>query len=168
MSLKQMSIQGLHRCRKACKTALVLDSSAGWKLWIALTREEAHRIASELRVEDDHPACRCHTNSLYAFIEGLLSPSGISIASVILDAARGDMVVATVQIRAGALDTSAPCHTADALALAIRLHAPVFATETLVKLVEAKGAKGGRQDPLPTDAEAAPWLDAVKPQDFAR
>lgn len=167
MAMKEMSIKGIHRCDKARRTALILDSSAGWKLWIALTREEAHRIASELRIEGDHPACRCRTNSLYAFIEGLLSPSGISIASVILDASGGDMVAATVKIRAGTLDTSAPCHTADALALAIRLHAPVFATETLVKLVEAKGAKG-RQDPLPTDAEAAPWLDRVKPCDFVR
>lgn len=167
MTMKEMSIKGIHRCDKARRTALVLDSSAGWKLWIALTREEAHRIASELRVESNHPACRCHTHSLYALIKGLLSPSSISIASVILDASGGDMVVATVRIRVGALDTSAPCHTADALALAIRLHAPVFATETLVKLVEAKGAKG-RQGSLPTDAEAAPWLDTVKPEDFAR
>lgn len=165
MAMKEMSIKGIHRCGKARRTALILDSLAGWKLWIALTREEAHRIASELRIEGEHPACRCRTNSLYALIEGLLSPVGISIASVILDASGGDMVAATVQIRAGALDTSAPCHTADALALAIRLHAPVFATETLVKLVEAKEAKG-RQDPLPTDAEAAPWLDTVKPEDF--
>lgn len=164
--MKEMRIKGIHRCGKARQTALILDSSAGWKLWIALTREEAHRIASELRVEGDHPACRCHTNSLYALIEGLLPPSGMSIVSVILDASEGDMVVATVKIRAGTLDASTPCHTADALALAIRLHAPVFATETLVKLVEAKGAKG-RQDPLPTDAEAAPWLDTVKPEDFA-
>ncbi len=167
MSLRQMNIQGLHRCGKACKTALVLNSPAGWKLWIVLTREEAHRIASELKIESSHPACRCYTNSLYALIEGLLLPGGIGITSVILDASGGDMVVATVKMRTGALDTSAPCHTADALALAIRLHAPVFATETLVKLVEAKGAKG-RQDPLPTDAEATPWLDTVKPQDFAR
>ncbi len=76
------------------------------------------------------------------------------------------MVAATVQIRAGALDTSAPCHTADALALAIRLHAPVFATETLVKLVEVKGARGW-QDPLPADAETAPWLDRITPKDFS-
>ncbi|MBI2882822.1 MAG: bifunctional nuclease family protein [Candidatus Methylomirabilis oxyfera] len=166
MAMKEMSIKGIHRCRKACKTALVLDSSAGWKLWIALTREEAHRIASELRVEGEHPACRCRTNSLYALIEGLLSPVGITIASVILDASGGDMVVATVKMRAGALDTAAACHTADALALAIRLRVPVFATETLVKLVEAKGAKG-RQDPVPAEGETASWLDRVTPIDFS-
>lgn len=167
MAMKEMSIKGIHRCGKARRTALVLDSSAGWKLWIALTREEAHRIASELRVEGEHPACRCRTNSLYALIEGLLSPSRIWITSIILNASGDDMVVATIQMRAGPFYTSTPCHTADALALAIRLHAPVFATETLVKLVEAKGA-GGRQDPLPTDAEAAPWLDRIKPGDFVR
>lgn len=167
MSLRRMSIQGLHRCGKACRTALILDSSAGWKLWIALTREEAHRIASELRIESDHPACRCHTNSLYALIEGLLSPGGIGITSIILDASRGDMVVATVKMRAGALDTAATCHTADALALAIRLRVPVFATETLAKLVKAKAA-GRRQDPLPADAETASWLDRVKPTDFVQ
>lgn len=165
MSLKQMSIKGLHRCHKPRSAALVLDSSAGWKLWIALTCEETHRIASELKVGSDHPVCRCSTNSLYALIEGLLSLSGILITSVILDASGDDMVVATVQMRAGPSYTSAPCHTADALALAIRMHAPVFATETLVKLIQAKGAKG-RQDPLPTDAEAAPWLDGVKPEGF--
>lgn len=165
MAMKEMSITGIHRCDKARRTALILDSSAGWKLWIALTCEEAHRIASELRVESDHPTCRCYTNSLYALIEGLFSLSGIWITSIVLDASGDDMVVATVQIRAGALDTSAPCHTADALALAIRLHAPVFATETLVRLIEAKGAKRS-EDPLPADAEAAPWLDGVKPEDF--
>ncbi|VUZ83722.1 hypothetical protein MELA_00075 [Candidatus Methylomirabilis lanthanidiphila] len=167
MSLRQMSIQGLHRCRKACKTALILDSSAGWKLWIALTREEAHRIASELQIESNRPACRCHANSLYALIEGLLSPGGIGITSVILDASGGDMVVATVKMQTGALDTAATCHTADALALAIRLRVPVFATETLAKLVEAKDA-GRRQDPLPADAETASWLDKIKPADFAQ
>lgn len=167
MTLRQVSIQGLHRCRKRCKTTLVLDSSAGWKLWIALTREEAHRIASELQIESNHPACRCKTNSLYAFIEGLLSPSGIRITSVILDASGDDMVVATVTMRGGTLDRAAACHTADALALAIRLRVPVFATETLARLVEAKEA-GRRQDPLPADAEAALWLDRVKPTDFVQ
>ncbi|MBZ0160013.1 MAG: DUF151 domain-containing protein [bacterium] len=167
MAMKEMSIKGIHRCGKARRTALILDSSAGWKLWIALTREEAHRIASELKTEGNHPACRCYTNSLYALIEGLLSPSGIGITSVILDASGGDMVVATVKMRVGALDTAETCHTADALALAIRLRVPVFATETLARLVEAKGARS-RQDPLPTDAEAAPWLDRIKPTDFAQ
>lgn len=165
MPLREMSIQGLHRCRKRCKTALVLDSSVGWKLWIALTREETHRIASELRIESNHPACRCYTNSLYALIEGLLSPGGIWITSVILDAAGDDMVVATVKMRAGVIDTAAACHTADALALAIRLRVPIFATETLAKLVEAKNA-GRRQDPLPADADTASWLDRIKPADF--
>jgi len=167
MSLKQMSIQGLHRSRKACRTALILDSSAGWKLRIALTREEAHRIASELQIESDHLACRCHTNSLYALIEGLLSPGGIWITSVILDASGGDMVMATVKMRVGSLDTAATCHTADALALAIRLRIPVFATEMLARLVEAKSA-GYRQDPLPADAETAAWLGRIKPTDFVQ
>lgn len=165
MSLRQLSIQGLHRCRKVCKAALVLDSSTGWKLWIALTREEAHRIAGELQVERNRPACWCHTNSLYAVIEGLLLCTGAGITGVVLNVSAREMVAATLRMRIGAVETSTPCHTADALALAIRLHAPVFATETLVKLVEAKGSRG-RQDPLPTDVEAAPWLDRVKPIDF--
>ncbi|GEM_PF-5912197 len=167
MSLKQVSIQGLHRCRKACQAALVLGSSAGWKLWIALTREEAHRIASELQVESNHPACWCHTNSLYAVIEGLLLRTGGEITGVVLDASARDMVMATLRMRTGVVETSTLCRTTDALALAIRLHAPVFATETLVQLIEAKGASG-RQDPLPTNVEAAPWLDRVKPCDFVR
>ncbi len=166
MSLRRMSIQGLHRCPKACKAALVLDSSAGWKLRIALTREEAHRVAGELLVESNHPACRCHTNSLYAVIENLLVRIGGEITGVVLDVSARDMVTATLRMRTGAVETSTLCHTADALALAIRLHAPVFATETLVKLVEVKGARV-RQDSLPAEEETAPWLNRVEPIDFS-
>lgn len=95
----------------------------------------------------------------------MISCADVGIGSIVLDALGDDLLSASVQVRSGAEEASVPCHTADALALAIRLQTPVFATDSLDRILEQKGTEVGTV-PLPDDAEATPWLDRVKPEDF--
>ena len=53
-----------------------------------------------------------------------------------------------------------PCHPADALALAVRAHAPIVAEDSALVHARATGA------PPPNDA-MRDWLDRVRPADFA-
>jgi hypothetical protein len=97
----------------------------------------------------------------------MVSHGDVGIASIILSPSGDNRLAASVQVRIGPNETSVPCHTADALALAIRLRVPVFATAALAQILDRKGTDSGKI-PLPDDAEATPWLDRVKPDDFIR
>ena len=167
MTMRQMTIRGLDQCVKAEGSALVLEFGDAQELHVILTAEESHRIAHELRIEGEPPACPCFRNSLCSLVAIMVSLGDVTIDSIVLRPSGDDRLAASVQVRTGHRDTSVPCHTADALAVAIRLRVPIFATDSLGRLLEQKGAEIGRL-PLPDDAEATPWLDRVKPDDFAR
>lgn len=167
-TMRQMTIRGLYRCpREDTGSALVLEFGQGEELHVILTVEETHRIAHELRIEGQIPACPCFRNSVCSLVAFMVSHSDIGIASIILSPSGDNRLAASVQVRTGPIETSVSCHTADALALAIRLRAPIFAAATLAQVLERKGTDGGK-DPLPDIAEATPWLDRVKPDDFVR
>jgi len=165
--MRLMKIRGLDQCVKAEGSALVLESSGGNELHVILTPEEAHRIAHELQLQGELPACPCFRNSLCSLVATMISLGDVGIGSIVLDAPGHNLLSASVQVRSSTEETSVPCHTADALALAIRFRAPIFATESLDQLLEWKGNETARS-PLPDDAEATPWLDMGKPDDFVR
>lgn len=167
MAMKELRIKGLDQCIKAEGAALVLESAGGYALHVILTPEEAHRISHELQIGEGLPHCPCFRSSIYSLITCVISCADVGIGSIVLDALGDDLLSASVQVRSGAEETSVSCHTADALALAIRLQAPIFATDSLDQLLEQKGTEAGTV-PLPDEAEATPWLDRVKPDDFVR
>lgn len=167
MTMRQMGIRGLHQCGKAEWSALVLEFGEGKELHVNLTVEETHSIAHELQIESELPTCPCFRNSVRSLIAFMVSRGDVGIDSVVLSPSGDNRLAASVQVRTGTQETSVPCHTADALALAIRLRVPVFATETLAQVLERRGTEGGKV-PLPDEAEAAPWLDEIKPDDFVR
>jgi bifunctional DNase/RNase len=162
-----MKIRGLDQCVKAEGSALVLEFGEGEELHVILTVEETHRIAHELQIEDEFPTCPCFRNSVCSLVAFMVSHGDVGIASIVLSPSGDNRLAASVQVRTGPVETSVPCRTADALALAIRLRVPVFATATLAQIIEREGTCGGK-DPLPDEGEAAPWLDGVKPDDFVR
>jgi len=167
MATKQLRIRGLDRCMKAEGAALVLESSGGNELHVILTHEEAHRIAHELQTGEGLPPCPCFRSSIYSLITCLCSHADVCIGSIVLDESGHNLLSASLQVRSSTEETSVPCHTADALALAIRFRAPIFATDSLDRLLERKDNEGALS-PLPDDSEAAPWLDTVKPDHFVR
>lgn len=168
MAMRQITIKGLHGClREDDRSALVLELGEGEELHVILTVEETHRIAHELRIEGELPACPCFRNSVCSLVAFIVSHGDVGIASIVLSPSGDNRLAASVQVRTGLIETSVPCRTADALALAIRLRVPVFATAALAQILERKGTDGGKV-PLPDDAEATPWLDRVKPDDFVR
>jgi bifunctional DNase/RNase len=167
VATKELRIKGLDRCMKAEGAILVLESAGGNELHVILTHEEAHRIAHELQAREGPPRCPCFRRSIYSLITCVCSHANVRIGSIVLDESAHELLSASVQVRIGAGETSVPCHTADALALAIRFRAPIFASDSLDRLLDRKGGEA-RQSSLPDDAEAAPWLDRVTPDDFAR
>ena len=70
---------------------------------------------------------------------------GIS-AGLVLDRNGGELLI--------------PCHPADALALAVRAHAPIVAEDSALAHARAAGAS-------PTSDAMRDWLDRVRPADFA-
>ncbi len=166
MVMKEITITGLYRCNKGTQPVLVLETAPETELHIILTSEEAHRIASEWQASNCSSACPCSTKSIYSLVQWLCGQTGVSLSSIVLDASGDNLVVASVRSRAGSLEAAAPCQPADALALAIRLRMPVFATETLIQILERKAIET-MSGPLPGDAEAVPWLTSVTPEEFA-
>jgi bifunctional DNase/RNase len=166
MAMKEITITGFHRCSKGERPVLVMETGPETELHLILTSEEAHRIASEWQNSIGSSACPCSRKSIYSLVQWLCIRTGIAPSSIVLDASEDDLVVASVRARAGTLEVFAPCQPADALALAIRLRLPVFATETLLQILERR-AIDTESGPLPGDAEAAPWLRSVTPEQFA-
>jgi bifunctional DNase/RNase len=164
--MKEITITGVHRCSEGERPVLVLETGPETELQIILTPDEAHRIASEWQASMPSSTCPCSRKSIYSLVQWLCWRTGISLSSIVLDASGDDLVVASVRAHGGSAEASAPCQPADALALAIRLRLPVFATETLLQILERKAIET-KSSALPGDAEALPWLRSVKPRDFS-
>jgi bifunctional DNase/RNase len=165
MFMRELAILGLHRCNEGESPIVVLEADPQTRLHMTLTPEEAHRIESEWHAATHSRGCCCSTGSIYSLVQWLCGRTGVSLASIDLDARDRTMVVASVRVVAGPQETSVPCQPADALALAIRLRIPVLATETLLGILERRAVETG-PGPLPDDAEAAPWLKSVTPEQF--
>jgi bifunctional DNase/RNase len=165
MAMTELAVVGLRDCPRVGGKAVILARAEGRQaLHIILTPEEAHRIAHELQVESRD--CPCFRNSIYSLVAFMVSCDEVGIDAIFLNPAADHRLAASVHVRTGHIWTLVPCHTADALALAIRLRVPILATEALARLLERERPDGAT-DPLPDEIEAAPWLDGVKPDDFA-
>jgi bifunctional DNase/RNase len=138
-------------------------------LALAAPLDEASRLGRVLGLGP----CRCAP--IYDLVDALVAALGTSITRAVLDA-REDGIGACLTLGAS---LTVPCHPADALALAARGQAPVFASADALAFACPAGPHDhpASAAPAPTEIAAAPspegerdltaWLSGLRPSDFA-
>lgn len=154
-----MRIRDLDTTRDGRWTVIVLeDFEQKFRLVFSADAHEAHRLAKEL----GHGPCRC--NPAYDFIEALLGMSRTTISRVVLDDVPGKGLEALVALDLGPVGGpfTLSCFPPDALALAVRAQAPIFATAQALAHAESLA----RRHELPAERAVRRWLNMLAPHDF--
>jgi bifunctional DNase/RNase len=154
-----MHIRDLLACSEHNRAIVVLeDAERRYRLAFYVSRHEAHRLAHE------RGRARCAGTPVYDFIQALLDAVHVPMSHVLLDDQGGTGVSGFIYCRRAESDVGVPCYIPDALALALRMQRPIYATaEALVHaepLLPAASAHGE-----PSDVQQ--WLERVRPEDFS-
>lgn len=121
---------------------------------------EARRLARTLGL------ARCSCNPVYDFVQAILDSFDAAIERVVLDDAGGGRgISAAVHLRHAGGELILPCYPPDALALALRTGAPIYATEQVLAHAWPRGAPPAAGPP-PGPGEVSRWVERVKPEDF--
>jgi hypothetical protein len=135
-------------------------------IWVGLA--EANAIALEL---EKIPTQRPMTHDL---IKNILEALKARVLKVLVNDLRDNTFYAIIQLEIGGSQVSVDSRPSDAIALALRVGAPIFVEEEVVlkaKTVEVtrepEAAEPAPAEPTPTDpAKIKEWLESIKPGDF--
>jgi len=138
------------------------DDKRSLPIWVGLP--EANAIALELE-KIPHPRPMTHD-----LIKNIIDSVNARVAKVVVSDLRENTFYAVIHLRLGSADITVDSRPSDAIALALRVDAPIYvAEEVLAKAdsVEVKVAKepenpGKADDP----ARIKEWLESIKPGDF--
>lgn len=133
-------------------------------IWVGLP--EANAIALEL---EKIPTPRPMTHDL---IKNVLEAVEARVSKVAVTDLRENTFYAVIHLRLGTRDLTVDSRPSDAIALALRVEAPIFVEEAVLakaESVEVKVAKdtegtGKVDDP----AQIKEWLESLKPGDFEK
>jgi bifunctional DNase/RNase len=131
-------------------------------IWVGLP--EANAIALEL---EKIPTARPMTHDL---IKNILESVDARVAKVVVNDLRDNTFFAVIHLRLGSKDLAVDSRPSDAIALALRVDAPIFVDEEVltkaesveVKVVKDPESPGKADDP----ARIKEWLESIKPGDF--
>jgi bifunctional DNase/RNase len=154
-----MRVRELGTARDGRRAVIVLeDLEQQFRLVFSTDVHEAHRLAKEL----GRGPCQC--NPAYDFIETLLRVSRATISRVVLDDVPGKGLEGLVALDRGPASAplTLPCFPPDALALALRAKAPIFATAQALAHAESLA----RRHTLPGERAVRRWLNLLAPNDF--
>ena len=154
-----MHIRDLLACSEHNRAIVVLeDAEQRCRLAIYVSPHEAHRLAHELG------RARCAGTPVYDFIQALMDAVHASMTHVVLDSMDAKGVSGFIYCRRAEFDVGVPCYVPDALALALRMKRPIYATAEVLAHAE----------PLPPSAsvrgeqsDVKEWLERVRPEDFS-
>ena len=132
-------------------------------IWVGLP--EAHAIAFEL---EKVPTARPMTHDL---IKSILGTLGATVVKVVVTDLRENTFYAVIHLRLGAAELSVDSRPSDAIALALRVDAPIFVEEDVLARAESVEVKVAREPdaagPKTDDpAQIRKWLESLKPGDF--
>ena len=128
------------------------DSRSRW-LSFYLPMNEANRLARVLG------RAGCGHVPIFELLERVtrVGDLNVSRAEIHGDA---DGVRASLVLAQGSIDVALPCHPADAMAMAVRMGAPILAADTAL-------AHACPADPALRAETLRRWLDGLRPEDFA-
>ena len=131
-------------------------------IWVGLA--EANAIALEL---EKIPTQRPMTHDL---IKNILEAVDARVTKVVVTDLRENTFYAVIHLRLGNNELTVDSRPSDAIALALRVEAPIFVAEAVLdkaESVEVKVSKdtegGGKVD---DSAQVKEWLESLKPGDF--
>jgi len=131
-------------------------------IWVGLP--EANAIALEL---EKIPTPRPMTHDL---IKNILESVGARVAKVAVSDLRDNTFYAVIHLRLGSTELTVDSRPSDAIALALRVDAPIFVKEdvlTKAESVEVRVAKEPEGSSKADDpARIKEWLESIKPGDF--
>lgn len=137
-------------------------------IWVGIF--EANAIALEL---EKIPTPRPMTHDL---IKSVLDALDARVSKVVVNDLRENTFFALIHLMVGGAEVTVDSRPSDAIALALRVGAPIFVDDDVVsraRSVEvapaegepsAKGEGGRPEDP----AKVKEWLDSIKPGDFGK
>jgi bifunctional DNase/RNase len=101
-------------------------------------------------------------------IVNLLDAVTVSLTRVVVTEMRDHTFYAELHLRTSSAEQTLSCRPSDAIALAVRTGAPIFATEELLDLVGQEPEPEGEEDEEEAILdEFRDFLDDVSPEDFA-
>ena len=132
-------------------------------IWVGLP--EANAIATEL---EKIPVPRPMTHDL---IKSLLETVGARVIKVEVNDLRQNTFFAQIHLAVGGRELLVDSRPSDAIALALRVEAPIFVAEEVLSRAESVEVKVGREPeaggPKTDDpAQIKKWLESLKPGDF--
>ena len=138
------------------------DEKRSLPIWVGLP--EANAIALEL---EKIATARPMTHDL---IKNILDAVQARVGKVVVSDLRDNTYYAVIHLRLGTADITVDSRPSDAIALALRVDAPIFVEEEVLakaESVEVKVVKepepGGKVD---DPAQIKLWLESIKPGDF--
>jgi uncharacterized protein len=138
------------------------DEKHSLPIWVGLP--EANAIALEL---EKIPTARPLTHDL---IKNILQSVDARVAKIVVNDLRDNTFYAVIHLRVGSTDVTVDSRPSDAIALALRVDAPIFVEEevlTKAESVEVKVAKEPESTVKTDDpARIKEWLESIKPGDF--
>jgi bifunctional DNase/RNase len=137
-------------------------------IWIGVA--EANAIALEL---EKIPTPRPLTHDL---IKSLLDALDARIAKVVVNDLRDNTFFAVIHLRMGSKEVTVDSRPSDAIAVALRVGAPIFVDDEVLSKArtvevspgEGEGARKEEEPPAEDPAKVKEWLDSIKPGDFGR
>ena len=154
-----MRIRDLGSTRDNQRSVIVLeDLEQRFRLAFVTDPHEAHRLAREMR------RARCACNPVYDFIQSLLDAFQATIIRVVLADAgcRGIGARVELSLRGASKGMVLPCYPPDALALALRAKAPIYAMASAL----AHAKRLSSRHAIPSDRDVRRWLEELNPEDF--
>jgi bifunctional DNase/RNase len=153
--MQRMTVKSLKQGASGEEAILVLQTAeADRYLGFVVPMNEANRLARALGLS----ACRC--SPILDLLLALSVSVEARIERAVLDGSP-EGISAVLAFQHGDREVEIEAHPADAVALAVRVHAPIFATPTA--LVHACPAEAPAR---PDGEDTARWLATVRPENF--
>jgi bifunctional DNase/RNase len=131
-------------------------------IWVGIF--EANAIALELeKIATPRPM----THDL---IKNILEALDAKVAKVVVNDLKENTFFATIHLQVGDSEVTVDSRPSDAIALALRVSAPIFVEEEVVRkaksveVVKETEVGSGPEDPQ----KIKEWLDSIKPADFGK
>jgi len=133
-------------------------------IWVGLA--EANAIALEL---EKITHARPMTHDL---MRNILETVGARVTKVVVNDLRENTFYAILHLRLGSSDLTVDSRPSDAIALALRVDAPIFVAEEVLTKAESVEVKVTKDQESPGKADdparIKEWLESIKPGDFEK
>jgi bifunctional DNase/RNase len=130
-------------------------------IWVGIF--EANAIALELeKIATPRPM----THDL---MKNILESLDARVAKIVVNDLRDNTFFAVIHLHLGDSEITVDCRPSDAIALALRVGAPIFVEEEVVqKAKSVEMAKEGESGKPDDQEKLKEWLDNLKPEDFGK